>query len=101
MLDKFDQYDILGIVIPGVLLAYWLPICYPSTVDMAAGAGFPEAIDVVGFAAAAVFLGQLVQALASFLEKPLYWSFRGRPSETALRHGLGDRYLPAGDGQRI
>jgi hypothetical protein len=101
MLDKFDYYDLLGIVIPGVLLTYWLPICYPHAVTMAAAAGFPASIDFVGFAAVAFFVGQLTQALASFLEPVLYWTFGGRPSDQALQAGLGERYVPADAGTRI
>jgi hypothetical protein len=101
VLDKLDYYDILGVVIPGILLTYWLPICFPQTVEMAAVAGFPTAIDVIGFGAIAVFFGQVIQAIASTLEGLLYWSWGGMPSERALQKGLGKRYLSQETGKRI
>lgn len=101
MLDKLDHYDILGIVIPGILLAYWVPICFPQAVEIAAGAGFPEAIDILGFAAIAIFLGQLIQAVASSVERHLYWNWGGMPSERALGRGLGHRYLSESAGRRV
>lgn len=101
MFDKLDYYDIIGIVVPGVLLAYWLPICFPQTLTMLTTAGFPESIDVIGFTAASIFLGHLLQALASVIEKPLYASWGGRPSELALDQGLGNRYVSAEMAQRI
>ncbi len=91
MIDKFDYYDILGIVIPGALLAYWVAVCFPQTAEIVAGAQLPEAVDVLAFVALAFFVGHLVQAAASVLERPLYWSWGGQPSERALREGLGNR----------
>lgn len=101
MLDRFDAYDVVGIVVPGVLLASWFPICYPHIVTMAAAARFPASIDLIGFVVVAVFLGQLVQALASLLEPALYRTLGGRPSNKALQEGLGGRYLPEDTGRRI
>lgn len=101
VLDKFEPYDLLGIVIPGVLLAYWLPVCFPQVVAIAAGADFPETVDVVGFAAIAIFFGHLIQAVASALQPILYAAWGGTPSERALDRGLGKRYLSAEAGKRI
>lgn len=101
MLDKFEPYDFLGIVIPGILLAFWLPVCFPQTTEMVAVAGFPETIDVIGFTAVAVFFGHLIQAVASLLEPPLHRTWGGKPSERALNGGLGDRYLSESSSRRI
>lgn len=101
MLDKFEPYDLLGVVIPGVLLAYWLPVCFSQTVEVVAVADLPEAVDFLGFAAVAIFFGQLVQAVASLLEPLLYWTWRGKPSERALAQGLGERYVSEAAGRRI
>lgn len=101
MLDKFEPYDFLGVLIPGVLLAYWLPVCFPQTVEMVAVAGFPETIDVIGFTAVAIFFGHLIQAVASLLEPFLHRTWGGKPSERALNGGLGDRYLSETAGRRI
>jgi hypothetical protein len=101
MIDKLELYDILGTVVPGVLLAYWLPICFPDIVAMVSAVRFPESIAVIGFSAVAILFGQLVQALASALEWLLFLSWGGKPSERALSNGLGDRYLSKSTGTRI
>jgi len=101
VLDRLEPYDFLGVVIPGVLLAYWLPVCFPQTLAIVAVAGFPEAIELIGFAAVAIFFGHLIQAVASLLEPLLYRSWGGKPSERALGWGLGERYLSEAAGRRI
>jgi hypothetical protein len=101
VIDKLDYYDILGIVIPGTLAAYWIPICFPQVVEIAAGADLPEPIDIISFVALAFFLGHILQGVAGAIEPVLFWSWRGRPSDRALRDGLGDWYLPKDAGQRI
>jgi hypothetical protein len=101
MIDKLDYYDTLGAVVPGALVGYWLPICFPQVAEIVAAAGFPEAVDVVAFVAAAFFLGHILQAIASALEPLLHRPWGGRPSERALERGLGDRYLPPQSADRI
>ncbi len=101
MIDKLDYYDILGIVIPGALMAYWIPICFPQVVEIAAGADLPEPIDIIAFVALAFFLGHILQGVAGAMEPVLFWSWGGRPSDRALRNGLGDWYLPKDAGLRI
>lgn len=101
MIERFDYYDLLGVAVPGVLLAYWTPICFPQVTQVAAGAAFPGAVDVIGFGAIAIFLGHLVQAIASALEDHLHRTWGGRPSVRALSVGLGERYISQGAGERI
>lgn len=101
MIDKLDYYDILGIIIPGTLAAYWIPICFPQVVQIAVGADLPEPIDVFAFVALAFFLGHILQGVAGVIEPVLFWSWGGRPSDRAIRDGLGDWYLPKDAGLRI
>ena len=98
--DKLDYYDLLGSLIPGILLVTWVPICFPDTMKTFGAARFPEAFTVVAALAAAIFFGQIVQALGSVVEPVLYWSWRGRPSDRALSSGLG-RYFPSDAALRI
>ena len=51
--------------------------------------------------ALAVFFGLLVQAISSLVEPVFEWTIGGRPSERALKDGLGDRYFPARTATRI
>lgn len=99
MTSKFDYYDLLGILVPGVLLVGWLPVCFPAFGQFGAGV-FPEAFGVVLLTALAVFLGQLVQTIGSMLEPALFKTWGGRPSDVALDGGL-PKYLPADSAERI
>jgi len=99
MSNKFEYYDILGILVPGSLLITWIPICFPSARELAVPE-FPEAFAVVICTALAVFLGQVVQALASLAEPLLHRSWGGRPSDLALS-GTLTKYLPQDSTDRI
>jgi hypothetical protein len=101
MIERFDYYDLLGVAVPGVLLAYWIPVCFPSVTRVLGTSDLPEAVDVIGFAAVAIFLGHLMQAIASNIQGLLYRSWGGTPSDRALTVGLGRRYISAATGTRI
>ncbi len=100
MTEKLDYYDIIGTVIPGVLLVFWAAICFPSVSQVTSSSGLSSAFGLLAGFALAIFAGQLVQAIGSLIEPALYWSWGGRPSEKALEEGLG-RYLPEEAGRRI
>ena len=100
MAEKLEFYDILGILVPGVLLIYLFLICFPET-GAAVHPKMSDALNAIGFTATAIFVGQIVQAIASLLEGVLYWTWGGRPSERALSSGLGNRYLPEQSAKRI
>jgi hypothetical protein len=100
MADKFEFYDILGILVPGVLLVYVFLVCFPGTTILVPPK-MSDALNSIAFTALAIFIGQLVQAIASLLEGPLYRTWGGRPSERALHSGLGPRYLPDATAKRI
>lgn len=93
MTDKLHYYDIVGTVIPGVLLVTWAAICFPALSEITSSAGLASTFGLLAGLALAVFAGQLVQALGSIIEPALYRSWGGRPSDKALSDGLG-RYLP-------
>jgi hypothetical protein len=100
MADKLDIYDLIANFIPGVLIVCWIPICFPALLAVKSPK-YPDAFAVIALATLALFVGQLVQAIASLLEPWLNRSFKGRPSEYALTQGLGGRYLAEADAQRI
>lgn len=101
MTDKFEIYDIIGVVVPGVLLACVLPLFFPGMVPLVSTVTFPEAFTVIALTALAVLAGHVVQAIASIVERPMYWSWGGRPSDRIFSDGLGDRYLPLDTAKRI
>lgn len=100
MTNKFDPYDILGTIVPGTLLLGWAAVCFPKLCSGATQVNFPDAFTVIVLTALAVFLGQLVQAVASLCEPALFKSWGGRPSDTALEKGI-EGYFPADSAKRI
>ncbi|HUT61716.1 MAG TPA: hypothetical protein VNA25_28090 [Phycisphaerae bacterium] len=101
MTEKLDYYDILGSLVPGVLLVCWVPVCFPTVTEAFPGTSLPEAFSVIAFVALAIFAGQVVQSIGSLIEKPLFWTWGGQPSDRAMREGLGRRYLPEDAASRI
>jgi hypothetical protein len=101
MSDKFELYDVLSVIVPGTLLLALTIVAFPSLTARAASVRFPDAFAVIILLALAVFVGSLVQSIASLIEPILNWSWGGRPSAIALKNGLGTRYLPADTAMRI
>lgn len=101
MTDRFEYYDVLGHLIPGLLLVCLIAVLFPDSARLMVATHFPDAFLVIAFLAVAVLLGQVTQAIASLLEPALEWTWGGRPADRALRNGLGDRYLPASGASRI
>jgi hypothetical protein len=101
MNDKFDLYDVLGVLIPGSIVLGLVCVTFPEIAARFSAPQFPEAFSVICLIALAFLVGHLIQAIASMFEPLLYWTWGGRPSERALQKGLGDRYLPLDTAQRI
>ncbi len=101
MTEKLDAYDILAVLVPGTLIVCIVPVCFPSLPTKFISPQFPEGFLVIALVALAVLLGYFVQAIASLAEPLLNWTWRGRPSENALREGLGERYLPLSTIRRV
>ena len=100
MLEKLSYYDVIGIVVPGTLLVGWIPVCFPVVVSRAEVTTFPEAFTFVVLLALVFFIGHLVQAISSLTQNLLYFTWGGRPSDTALEKGLGT-YFPKDSAIRI
>jgi len=100
MTEKLEYYDLLGTLVPGVLVVSWCAICFPQLSGIASASGLNELFGVLAGIALAVFAGQLVQTFGSLIEPLLYWSWGGAPSDRALEQGLG-RYLPKDAALRI
>lgn len=100
MTNKFDAYDILGILVPGTLVVGWVPFCFPRLSVGNEWPSFPDAFNVLLLTAFAVFVGQLVQAIASLVEPLVFVTWNGRPSDVALASGLKD-FLPDDTAKRI
>jgi hypothetical protein len=101
MHEKLDIYDLLGVLVPGVLVVCSVPLAFPTVAHAFEAAKLPDAFAVVGLTAASIFAGFLIQAIASVLEGLLNWTWGGRPSERALQSGLGERYLPVATATRV
>jgi len=93
--EKLDAYDILAILVPGVLVIYVVLVLFPSLAAAVRPPELPESFVFVVDLAAAIFLGHVIQTIGSLVVEPVLnrlWG--GRPSETAVAEGLGERYLP-------
>lgn len=82
-LEKFELYDMLGIVVPGVLLIAWMAVCFPTLTKVPV-VHFPEVFSAVVLVALSFFLGQLIQAVGSILEPLMCWTWRGKHSARAF-----------------
>lgn len=100
MTAKLEFYDILGILVPGLLFLVWVPLCFPGIRDVAVSLSFPDAFSVMVLTAVAILLGHVIQAVGSLLEPLFFRTWGGRPSDRALAEGLGS-YLPPDSSQRI
>ena len=100
MTNKLSYYDIMGVVVPGILLVCWLGVCFPGLASLVWSPDFSEAFAFVGAVALAVFVGQIMQAIGSLIEPFLYWTWGGKPTERAFKKGLG-RYMSLQTTQRI
>jgi hypothetical protein len=101
MLSKLDPYDLFGAFVPGVLLMAAVAVLFPEVTNPIAASDFPDAFIVIALTVCAYFLGQVVQAVSSLCIPAVHWSWGGRPSERAVSTGLGERYLPKDDADRI
>jgi hypothetical protein len=99
--DKFEFYDVLGIIVPGVMVMSLYVLCFPEAAQSLVVSVFPGSFSIIALTAMALLLGNVLQALVSLLEPVLEYSWGGRLSEKALTHGLGDRYFPHESGKRI
>jgi hypothetical protein len=101
MTDKLDFYDLLGILIPGTVFMCAGIICYPSLASQLALPQLPEGFAVIALVSLAVFVGHVLQSMASLVEPLIEKTWGGRMSEKALKSGLGERYLPKESADRI
>lgn len=93
MTDKFEIYDIMGVLVPGALMVCVVPLFFPAVSQLASGVPFPDAFAVIALTALAILAGHLVQAVASLIEPAVHKTWGGRPSDSVFTKGLGDRYL--------
>jgi hypothetical protein len=99
--DKFNIYDLLASVVPGTLIICLVAVAVPDLAASARDLKMPDAFAVIALVALALFVGNVVQAVASLLDPLLFRLWGGRPSERCLQHGLGDRYMPKDTADRI
>ncbi len=99
MTDKFELYDVLAILVPGILVTYICVFCFPNVLSLVPKMG--DTLNALAFTALGILIGQIVQALSSSLEPLLFKSWGGKPSTLALTNGLGERYWSAAEAKRV
>jgi hypothetical protein len=83
--DKFELYDILGVVVPGLVAVGMIFGALSWTGNQIEIPAIPETLQVLVLSASAIVLGQMVQAIGSLLEPFYFWTWGGRPSDRSLR----------------
>ena len=101
MTSKLQLYDIFSALVPGVLLCAAVAAAFPKLLSLFTLPDVPDAFGVLSLTILALFIGHIVQAVASLLEPVLHKTWGGRPSEKALTEGLGDRYFPTNTSDRV
>jgi len=91
-MSKFDYYEIVGVLAPGVALLVGSALIFPEIASWIEKENF--SLGDFGIVVIVAFiLGHLVQAVGNFLEN-IYWKFRGgRPTDwvrTKKHHLLSD-----------
>jgi hypothetical protein len=81
MVEKLEIYDLVGIAVPGVLVVAAIPLAFPSIAAQVATVKFPDGFALLALSALSVFIGYLIQTLASLVEPILFKTWGGRPSE--------------------
>jgi hypothetical protein len=101
MLERLSLYDLLAAFLPGALLLCAIVILFPGVQLPTRGLALPSEFAVAALFAAAILVGEVIQAVGSLLEPKLFKMFGGRPSDLAVVGTLGERYLPADASARI
>jgi len=83
--EKFELYDVLGIIIPGLVAIGLIYAAFIWTGNKTEIPTMPEALQVLILIAVASVLGQIVQTLGSLLEVFYFWTWFGRPSDRVLQ----------------
>jgi hypothetical protein len=94
MTEKFDYFEAIGILIPGVLFVCSLPLLFPGLTSIVEAARLPDAFAVIALTAASAFAGYVLQGLGSLLKGPLRLTYRGLPPHEALESGLDEHFTP-------
>lgn len=95
MQDKFEFYDVLGVLIPGILVLCATALMFPDLGHYIRSEALPDGFPLISMIALSVFVGYFIQAIASIAERFLFMSWGGRPSDLALDGKLTNRYLGA------
>jgi hypothetical protein len=104
MNEKFSVYDLFATLVSGTLVIGLIAVLVPDLATQFKSLNLPDAFAVIVLTALAIFAGNVVNATASLLDGPLFfswlWQRKIRPSEYCLQHGLGS-YMPASSATRI
>ena len=85
MNDKFDLFDTLGVLVPGILIVSWLFVCFTPLQEWAELAKYPEAFWVLVLTALSILFGHFVQSIGSFVEPLLFKTWRSPLRQSAQR----------------
>lgn len=83
MTDKLEYYDILNTLVPGILLLFWVSVCFPVIMPILSPK-FPEAFNILILTAVSIVLGFLIQSFADIFIAKNKRLWGGAPSDLIL-----------------
>ena len=99
MTSKLNYYDVLAVLLPGVLVLAVVVLMQPDAFKEWKNL-LPASLVTLLFTGLALVAGQIVHGIGSLIEPLLFATWGGRPSDRLLA-GRGRGYLPAATGTRI
>ena len=101
MNSKFNYYDLLGIVVPGVLGIAGVALLLHFAGIETSMPEIPGSVLAVVLVFLAFFVGQVVQALGQVMERLYHWSWGGKPNALLVQGKRGYAGFGTDDGMRI
>lgn len=93
MIEKLDLYDVLTALLHGVLFMTYCCTLFPSLQTSVQNIALPESVLIVMFVATAYFIGQTLSVLSNMLERPLFLTWGGKPSDITLKRQKSSPYI--------
>ena len=93
MLEKIDIYDIVTSFVHGTLFVMACLVLFPQCLDVVRILAVPEIVATLMFVSLTYFLGQSIVAVSSILQKALFWTWGGTPSECVFNGRFPKKYL--------
>lgn len=93
MIEKIDIYDIVTSLVQGSLFVMACLVLFPQCLDAMRILAVPEIVATLMFVSLTYFIGQSIVAVSSILQKALFFTWGGAPSERVFNGRFPKKYL--------